>query len=645
MQTLLAYAWPGRNAQTHSEGLARVERHYQGLTSAALKHDGMDATAVGLHVWDSSAEHRRWPIWDRDREAGVATLHAPVNYESVVGDVPPERAPLPLARGLLRHPGRVLELGAPFVLSVLDGDHLALLTDAVGLGRLFQLRVPGGWVWTNRPAAAYLFAGIPARADERGWRYHAAVEWFMADSAPLAGMSMVGPATRIEVDGRSGHRLVRQLDPTSFWLSGAEQDPTTPDAVAEVADGLQQVARSAGRLWSERPLIGLSGGRDSRVVTAAFLTAGVDVRVHTNANPQGEADIAGELIRRWPGSVDYAVGWSASTAAPARLASGAVDRTLGWLRMSEGLRPPSYLPKNPPSDQATVSTLGVSGAAGEIAHGHYYPPDVAELQALAPADQLRAYTSRLTRRLASARGPNAAAKAAVAGRIEEVLRQAAQNGANGAAVLDVFYVLERLRRWGTAADKADTLIPLLAPGFVRAAFRLTPQQRSENALHRALIVHMIPAWADVPFYGPGPRPAGPAAPRPPALWEIDSQRELVAAILQEAGDWAQHYDVPQVHAMWRRAVVRAATPGEESILQRVVWRAVFDDYLRQVNAEAPCVRTPIDVRTIGAGPGAEPSAAASRRLRGRLRRSPCIRRAVRSPVGRWLVGSLGRSRG
>ena len=71
-------------------------------------------------------------------------------------------------------------------MAVLDpaGERLELFTDSIGVGRLFQLRLPDGWVWSNRPVAALLFAGVMARAAQRGWRYAAACGWFMDDATP-----------------------------------------------------------------------------------------------------------------------------------------------------------------------------------------------------------------------------------------------------------------------------------------------------------------------------------------------------------------------------------------------------------------------------------------------------------------------------
>ena len=168
MQTFVAYASSGADDGRWAAGAGRVERHYAGLAGGPLRHDVAESDRRGLHVWEAHSGRRRWPMWQQERDLAVATVHTPLDYESLVGEIPPEQAPVPLARRLVAQPHAVLELGGPFVLAALDPAGLALFTDAVGLGRLFELRLPDGWVWSNRPTAACLFAALPVRADRRG---------------------------------------------------------------------------------------------------------------------------------------------------------------------------------------------------------------------------------------------------------------------------------------------------------------------------------------------------------------------------------------------------------------------------------------------------------------------------------------------
>ncbi len=344
MQTLLAYAFPAPAGAPGTAGLSRVEDHYQRYAGAPLKHEGRDVDGVGLHIWEAASEGRRWPAWQEDRHRSVATVYAPVRYESLVGDLPPHRAAVRLVDALRARPEDVLRLSCPFVLAGIDDTaELTLFTDAVGLGRLFQLRVAGGWVWSNRPAAVLLFAGARARRDARGWRFQAGTDSFMDGTSPFDDVTRVTEATCIRVAGGTGRCLVTRLDPLAYWLSGnPSEDPLHPDSVAAVAQELQEVARSAGRLWAQRPEIGLTGGRDSRVVAAAFLSSGVDARYHTNDNPVGEADIARELIRRWPTPVEHDIRHPPSSMqAYGPPATGAIERAMHWMRLLDGTQPAS----------------------------------------------------------------------------------------------------------------------------------------------------------------------------------------------------------------------------------------------------------------------------------------------------------------
>jgi len=322
------------------------------------------------------------------------------------------------------------------------------------------------------------------------------------------------------------------------------------------------------------------------------------------------------------------------------------------MRLTDGTQPASYLPRTPPKGLAELAKLVVSGVGGEIGHGGYHPPDTAAVESLPREDQAGAYLERLLPRLMFA-GVSARTQETVRQRTEQVLMRGAAAGAAGVRVVDAFYVMERMPSFTAPTVREDTLVPLLAPRFAAAAMRQTPQQLRDAALHRALIAHLVPAWQDVPFFpyfgvGPAParpRPASPPAGGPPArrpsTWEVDPDRELVAAIIADSDCWAEDFDVAAVQAMWHRAVAGRATSAQHAVLQRVVWRAVFQDYLAELNGERVPERAPMPV---GAVPGAaQPPAPAppptppddrlraraDRRMRRWVRRHPPVHRLAR----------------
>ncbi|WP_329003149.1 hypothetical protein OHA18_07865 [Kribbella sp. NBC_00709] len=321
MEVLVAYTFAHDSAARAAAGRARVQAYY------GAEHHGYDGAAVGLHQWGRREEHDAGDV----RLAGVR--------------------------------------------AILAQDRLELFTDAIGVCRLFELQLPDGCVWTNRPVAALLFAGVPAVASSRGWTFAAGCGWFMDDSTPYDGVLAVPAATHIVADG---HRQQRTTNPYTLEVRAA----VPQDVVAEP---------------------------------------------YVKPEPV-------ELIKR----------------------------ALSWHRYAEGLQPASSLFDRP---------LG-SEPVGEVAHGYFYPRDVAELDALPLPAKLRAFSNHLQIRLIPDAGPTQAARVAVTEQIDRVLQEAVDLGIEDATMLDYFYVVEPLRRGAapftpvrrnlaSAADR-DLIEPLLA---------------------------------------------------------------------------------------------------------------------------------------------------------------------------------------
>jgi hypothetical protein len=620
METIVGYAFD-RGSGAANAGVERVEAYYRALWGADVVRDRGEVGAVGLISWSRTKPLSSWPAWRTSGELCVASLYAPLGYESIAGDLAPEQAAVPLARGVLAAPGRMLELAAPFVLGVVDraAERLDLFTDSVGLGRLFQVRMADGWVWSNRPVAACLFADLPLRASTEGWQYAAGCGWFMGDTTPYAGVLVVPGATHIAADGR--RRIVTRIDPASVW-SG-----TTP--VEETAEGLRTVVRSIGRLWPGTPTVDLSGGRDSRVVAAAFLSAGVDVQLNSYGP---EVSVAEQLVAALPYEVEHVVKrpqpvLPASSASPAL--PEVVDRARRWHRYGEGLRPASYLFHGPPADLAGVDHLAIGGAGGEVAHGHFYPRDVLKLD-----PNIDVFTQQLTARLVPARGPAEAAREAVRTQVQRVLREASAGGLDDARMLDHFYIVERLRRWGTTAERSGVVSPLLLPAFMRGALGLTTRQRLGNELHLALLRELVPQWADIPFY----KPAASVPAQVKRLGAVPDQEE-VRVRLRGSDD----FDDAEIRTLWAMSAAGKSTAADEVALRQLLWRSVFDDHLGEVNQH---ITRPPAATSAPARPASAPVQAASVQagaapvrmspLKRRVRRNPAVRRLAGTPLWRSI---------
>jgi hypothetical protein len=214
-------------------------------------------------------------------------------------------------------------------------------------------------------------------------------------------------------------------------------------------------------------------------------------------------------------------------------------------------------------------------------------------------------------------------------------------GIEDATMLDYFYVVERLRRWGTTGERSGVVSPLLVPSFVRSAFALSPAQRVDNTLHRELVRRLIPEWADVPFFTPAARSAGPRA-RVRCLADAPD-RDVIQNFIRDVDG----FDQQALDTLWAASTAGASSAAAEAALSQALWRATFDQHLDEVNRHLPAAfrahreqqakaTSPAPQATQGrpVGPASQagPAPKARPARKARLARHPLVRRLA---ANRW----------
>lgn len=135
-----------------------------------------------------------------------------------------------------------------------------------------------------------------------GWR-PAAGRWVTCP--PYRGVRVLPAANRVRVGPRG---FEETSGDTLAWLVRAgDADPLRPVALDRTADALTDAARSAADAWPDVPVLSLSGGRDSRLVAASYVAAGLDMRLRTYATSPGEVETARRLVGLLPGRVAHEV--------------------------------------------------------------------------------------------------------------------------------------------------------------------------------------------------------------------------------------------------------------------------------------------------------------------------------------------------
>jgi Asparagine synthase len=334
---------------------------------------------------------------------------------------------------------------------------------------------------------------------------------------PFRGVSALPRSTALRLLG--GERARTPASPGSPRPAAdvARAEGALAGGARDVAEAL--VAAVAPLRDAGGPVeLSLTGGKDSRLIVAALVKAGVPVLARTH----GFADhpdvvVAAEIARRL--GIEHVV---RTPAAPGQQVD-VLGRIRATVLVADGMLSAFENVGRP--DPAPSATVTAGGHGGELLRGGYAETAAASRTApgglrgaLGPA--LRAARSaELLRRLTTKhlallrRGPAAAYAAGIASSWTPALARAPLHA------LDDFYLVNRAGRWSAAARQAYLLRehlvqPLFDDRVVLGARTVPLADRVSGALSAAVLAELSPALVDIPLAGKPPaQPAGgPAQP-------------------------------------------------------------------------------------------------------------------------------------
>jgi len=324
---------------------------------------------------------------------------------------------------------------------------------------------------------------------------------------PFSGVAAVPGSTTLRL--RDG--VVTRVQGVGHLPSGASWPAPRSVGAREVAEGL--VAAVAPLREAGEPVeLSLTGGKDSRLIAAALVKAGVPVVARTHGfDDHPDVVVAAEIARRL--GIEHVV---RTPAAPGQRVD-VLGRIRATVLVADGMLSAFENVGRP--DPAASPALTAGGHGGELLRGGYAETagrrgGAGGLRgAVAPARRA-ARSAELLRRLTTKhlslirRGPAAAYAASLAPWTPRVARRPLH-------ALDDFYLVNRAGRWSAAARQAyllrERLVqPLFDDRVVLAARAVPLTERVSGALSAAVLAELSPALADVPLAGKPP--AGTQAP-------------------------------------------------------------------------------------------------------------------------------------
>jgi Asparagine synthase len=438
-------------------------------------------------------------------------------------------------------------------------------TTATRVDPVYVAEVPGAVILSDRAMWAAWTAG---RLDDHDpWLACALLNpgFPLGSATPFRGVSALPPSTSVEVLSGAASR------------TAASADAPSPGSAAGVAAALVDAVALLREV--SRPVeLSLTGGKDSRLVAAALVKAGIPVRARTH----GFADHPDVVIAA---QVARVLGIEHDVRVPA--APGQQVDVLGRIRatvlVADGMLSAFENVGRPDPDAPWPVTAG--GHGGELLRGGY-----AEAAAGRRAAGLRA--AELLRRLTT-RHLGLLRRAAAAGYVASLAPWTGALARDPLRALDDFYLVNRAGRWSAAARQAylirESLVqPLFDERVVLAARAVPLATRTSGELSRAVLAELCPPLTDVPLAGKAPARSGQAS--------FDWRRQYGAEIATFLRDYTldQGTSGGLFSVVNRAAAEKALTPPHQD--RATVWALatlaclLSGDYR---NARAPAQLLPV----------------------------------------------------
>jgi hypothetical protein len=373
---------------------------------------------------------------------------------------------------------------------------LDVYTDPLGAYPVYSGKAGDGTLWlTNKPALLTELLGL-RELNARALASFVTCSWAFGGETLWQGIDRLPRASLHRFTRSGGHEVVPLLPAetiASYFGSGADG--------GEAARTLVETVR-ANADWSGRSVhVPLTAGRDSRLVFAAAVAAGVDFEATTTAFPHAPG---------FPDTVDVTLARRLATESGRTHVVTQPEPGLGVRETARLLR----LLANgavsagttgalmPPSASSRLPVIQ-SGQGGEIARA-YYGIGAGSAEDIAQSIY-RHLVPPLPRPLVTRE-----AEELVRMYIVDWVRDRLDERIAPADVPDSFYLLEKMAHWagpsmGVYEWTTDTLSPLWTTRLLPYQVGLPPEQREREYFHLRILEELAPALARVPFNGAPPR--------------------------------------------------------------------------------------------------------------------------------------------
>ena len=363
---------------------------------------------------------------------------------------------------------------------------LELYSDPLGAYPVFELR-QGQASWFSNSAEVLRRISGDRGLDEESMASVLASGWSLRGQPVWRAVRRVprGVVLRLDEDGREHRRELLAVSDIAGYCGRGLDAGEAAGVLGELTGALAD--------WPGRPsVVPVTGGRDSRLVLAAALRAGVEFEARTGGDPASPDVIVGAQLSALAGlphgllAADPHGNRFSDLARAARFTALASGGT-ATLADADGF---------PLGPRTGPLPLWHSGQGGEIARA-YYGPGRDRI-----ADHL--YVHFVGRRPGRTEIISAEAGELLRRRIGAFVEDMKGAGTAAVDVPDLFYLLERMGCWaapshGVVELVRDTTSPLWSARLLPYLLGLPSHERALDGFHLRVLRELAPELVDLPF--------------------------------------------------------------------------------------------------------------------------------------------------
>lgn len=366
-----------------------------------------------------------------------------------------------------------------------------IINDWRGCSKLYEFECEGVYFWSNRISMLSIFSGISLESSDSGWATTAALNWNVGNQTVFKNISVVAPGSKVCLRSHPDRVFRKSLGSMKERLTKVEGHKGL----------LKDTYRSLGHLmskidqWGLPALkIGLSGGRDSRIVAASALKFGVNADYHT-APSELDLYLAKELIKKSNSSFPWKEISRPNTTHENAYTSSLLERSDYGFLSSDGDAPPTlsyYEPSALDNQFNWAKSYSLSGVGGELAHPNFYTQK--HLDNIQFSEFIPKWISGMCNNVSFL---SDLPKIRAEKHVFEVILDAYTNGVGEYSALDWFYIWS-LGRMANGRN-FQTICPLMTTSYAVAGFKQTNQAKINSDFQRKLIRKLKKEWLEVPF--------------------------------------------------------------------------------------------------------------------------------------------------